>query len=120
MKPAFTFRLLALSGFEPMTEGCAVCGAETADAPVLDVVQGMVHCRKCGAGGEDLPLSQPCLAALRHILHGPDKKLYSFSLQKNDLRLLDRAAEAFAAAQLERSFRTLAYYKSILPREEYL
>ena len=120
VKPAFTFRLLALSGFEPMTEGCAVCGAETADAPVLDVVQGMVHCRKCGAGGEDLPLSQPCLAALRHILHGPDKKLYSFSLQKNDLRLLDRAAEAFAAAQLERSFRTLAYYKSILPREEHL
>lgn len=120
VKPAFTFRLLALAGFEPMTEGCAVCGAETADAPVLDVVQGMVHCRKCGAGGEDLPLSQPCLAALRHILHGPDRKLYSFSLQKNDLRLLDRAAEAFAAAQLERSFRTLAYYKSILPREEHL
>ena len=34
VKPAFTFRLLALAGFEPMTEGCAVCGTETADAPV--------------------------------------------------------------------------------------
>ena len=51
VKPAFTFRLLALAGFEPMIDGCAVCGAETAQSPVLDVVQGVVHCRKCGGPG---------------------------------------------------------------------
>lgn len=119
VKPAFTFRLLALAGFEPMIDGCAVCGAEQAEQPVLDVLQGVVHCRKCGApGGENLPLSGACLTALEHILHGSDRRLYSFSLPPADLRLLDRAAEAFAAAQLERSFRTLTYYKSILPQEE--
>lgn len=32
VKPAFTFRLLALAGFEPMIDGCAVCGAETAQS----------------------------------------------------------------------------------------
>lgn len=94
VKPAFTFRLLALAGFEPMIDGCAVCGAETALSPVLDVVQGVVHCRKCGGpGGESFPLSAACMTALEHILHGPDRKLYSFTLMPEDLRLLDRAAE---------------------------
>ena len=115
VKPAFTFRLLALAGFEPMIDGCAVCGAETAQSPVLDVVQGVVHCRKCGGpGGESFPLSAACMTALEHILHGPDKRLYAFSLPEEELRLLDRAAEAFAATQLERSFRTLGYYKAVL------
>ena len=104
VKPAFTFRLLALAGFEPMADGCAVCGAETPEQPVLDAVHG----------GQDVPLSEAALAALRHILQGPDKKLYAFSLPEDDLKLLDRAAEAFAAAQLERNFRTLGYYKAVL------
>ena len=104
-----------LAGFEPLCDGCAVCGAETARDPVLDTVQGVVHCRECGeGGGEKLPLSAACVTALEHILHGPDRKLYSFTLMPEDLRLLDRAAEGFAAAQLERSFRTLGYYKAIL------
>lgn len=114
VKPAFTFRLLALAGFEPMADGCAVCGAETPEQPVLDVVQGVVHCRKCGHSGQDAPLSEAALAALQHILQGSDKKLYAFSLPEDDLKLLDRAAEAFAAAQLERNFRTLGYYKAVL------
>ena len=115
VKPAFTFRLLALAGFEPMIDGCAVCGAGQAREPVLDVVQGVVHCRKCGGpGGDGLPLSAACMTALEHILHGPDRKLYNFTLRPEDLKLLDRAAEGFAAAQLERSFRTLGYYKAIL------
>lgn len=115
VKPAFTFRLLALAGFEPLCDGCAVCGAETARDPVLDAVQGVVHCRKCsGVGGENFPLSAACVTALEHILHGPSRRLYSFTLGPEDLKLLDRAAEGFAAAQLERSFRTLGYYKAIL------
>ena len=114
VKPAFTFRLLALAGCEPMIDGCAVCGAGQAREPVLDVVQGVVHCRKCGGpGGENFPLSAACMTALEHILHGPDRKLYNFALGPEDLKLLDRAAEGFAAAQLERSFRTLGYYKAI-------
>lgn len=114
VKPAFTFRLLALAGFEPLCDGCAVCGAETAQDPVLDAVQGVVHCRECGeGGGEKLPLSAACVTALEHILHGPSRRLYSFTLGPEDLELLDRAAEGFAAAQLERSFRTLGYYKAI-------
>ena len=79
----------------------------------LSVYPGIAM-RGCGGpGGENFPLSAACMTALEHILHGPDRKLYNFALGPEDLKLLDRAAEGFAAAQLERSFRTLGYYKAI-------
>ena len=42
----------------------------------------------------------------------------SFSLPPEGLRALNHAADAYVSAQLERSFRTLDYYKTILPQEE--
>ena len=81
-------------------------------------MHGIVHCAACKQpGGLSLPLTQGTRAALRHILYCPDKKLYSFTLERPALRQLDHAAEALTAAQLERSFRTLDYYKSIFPTE---
>ena len=61
-----------------------------------------------------LPLTEGGLAALRHVLSADGKRLYSFTLEKSSLQTLDHAGEAFIAAQLERSFRTLDYYKSLL------
>ncbi len=114
VKAAFELRLLALSGFEPLADGCAVCGCPNPEAPMLDVVRGVVHCGKCKEpGGLSLPLTQGALAAMQHILNCPPKRLYSFVLPPQEMTLLGHAAEAFAAAQLERSFRTLNYYKSV-------
>lgn len=113
VKTAFTWRLMALSGFEPLMDGCAVCGREPETA-ALDVVQGVLHCAGCKTGGLSLPLTSGAVSALRRILACEPKRLYSFSLEPTALRQLDHAAEAFVSAQLERSFRTLEYYKSIL------
>jgi DNA repair protein RecO len=110
-KAAFEFRLLSLAGYEPLADGCAVCGREEPLEPVLDPVQGVLRCRACGSGGA--PLCADSLAALRHILYGDPKRLYSFQLGPEALCRLGAAAEAFAAAQLERNFRTLEYYKSL-------
>ena len=114
VKAAFELRLLSLAGFEPLVDGCAVCGAPIPEKPMLDVVKGVVHCGACKEkGGLSLPLTQGALEAMQHIVHGSPKRLYSFTLPPVDLQLLSHAAEAFAAAQLERSFRTLEYYKSV-------
>lgn len=114
VKPAFEMRLMALSGFEPLADSCAVCGRAEPTHPMLDVTQGVVHCAACKQiGGLSLPLSYSALAALRHVLYGNPKRLYSFTLDKLPLHQLDHVSEAFIAAQLERSFRTLDYYKSI-------
>ena len=116
VKAAFQFRLMALAGFEPLAEGCAVCGARDVRAPMLDIFGGFVTCGGCKSPDSRmrLPLTEGGLAALRHVLGADGKRLYSFTLEKSALQALDHAGEAFIAAQLERSFRTLDYYKSLL------
>ncbi|MCB7512787.1 DNA repair protein RecO [bacterium 210917-SL.2.15] len=120
VKAAFELRLLALSGFEPMLESCAVCGTGMPEEPMLDVVQGVLHCRRCaleGRRGLSMPLCFSSLAAMRHVLRCAPKRLYAFSLPPDALRRMEDASEAFAAAQLERGFRTLDFYKRIRIKE---
>ena len=117
VKPAFELKLLALAGYEPLADGCAYCGCVEPEQPFLDVMQGVLRCKSCGAGesGRSLPLCADSLKALRHVIYGDDKRLYSFALGQDALRRFSRAAEAFLAAQLERTFRTLDFYNSLQP-----
>ena len=115
VKPAFEMKLLCLAGYEPLADSCAYCGRSDPEEPLLDVVQGVLRCRGCGAkeSGQSMPLCPDSLAALRHIVYGDPKHLYSFHLTGPALERLSAAAEAFTAAQLERGFRTLDFYKRL-------
>ena len=107
VKAAFQFRLMALAGFEPLAEGCAVCGARDVRAPMLDIFGGFVTCGGCKSPDSRmrLPLTEGGLAALRHVLGADGKRLYSFTLEKSALQTLDHAGEAFIAAQDRKSTR---------------
>lgn len=111
-RAAFELRLMCLAGYEPLADGCAVCGLPEPESPVLDAAEGVVRCARCGGPG-GTPLCADSLAALRHILYGDPRRLYSFTLGDAALRRLAAAAEAFVSAQLDRSFRTLDFYKSV-------
>lgn len=113
VKPAFELRLLSLAGYEPLAGACAVCGRTEPEPPVLDPIQGVLRCKDCG-GRVGRPLCQDSLAALRRIVYGDPKRLYSFRLGPEALARLSDAAEAFVFAQLERGFRTLDFYKSLM------
>lgn len=119
-KAAFEFKLLCLAGYEPLADGCAYCGKPEPEQPLLDVVQGVLRCRACGVKESALsqPLCPDSLAALRHIVYGNPKRLYAFTLGTDAQRRLSNAAEAFTAAQLERGFRTLDFYKSLQATEK--
>ena len=118
-KAAFELKLMCLAGYEPLVDGCAYCGCPDPEQPLLDVVQGVLRCRTCGVkeSALSMPLCESSLAALRHIVYGDPKRLYSFTLGADALRRLSAAAEAFSAAQLERGFKTLDFYKSLQPVE---
>ena len=120
VKAAFELKLLSITGYEPLLEGCAVCGAQSPQAPRLHLSQGVLHCAGCrGLMGEgvSMPLSPAALAAARHIVGGEAKKLFSFQLSPEALTLLARASEAFLMTQQERGFRTLDYYKQLTDKE---
>ncbi len=117
VKAAFELKLLCLAGYEPLVDACAYCGSPDPEQPLMDVVQGVLRCRQCGVkeSALSMPLCRDSLLALRHIVYGAPKRLYSFTLGEDALRRLSAAAEGFAAAQLERGFKTLDFYKSLQP-----
>lgn len=116
IKATFELRLLCAAGYAPLTDECGVCGAQLPDNPCLNLSEGVLHCAACrdGAGeGISMPLSPGALAALRYILRCDSRRLFSFQLEGDGLRLLGDAAEAFLLTQLERGFKTLDFYKQI-------
>jgi DNA repair protein RecO (recombination protein O) len=117
VKAAFEVKLLSLAGYEPLIDSCAYCGNPVPESPLLDVVQGVLRCRKCGVqeSGLSMPLCSDSLAALRYVIYGNPKKLYSFELSGEALQKFSSVAETFVATQLERGFRSLDFYKSLQP-----
>lgn len=113
VRAAFELRLLALSGYEPLLDDCAMCGRTDPVEPVFDAAQGVVLCKTCAGPAGGLPLDAGALAAMRHIVGAPSKRLLSFTLEPASLARLSVACETFAAVQLDRRFRTLDFYKSI-------
>lgn len=113
VKAAFELKLLCLAGYEPLADGCAVCGNPEPLEPLLDVRQGLLRCGGCGGRGNAFPLCGESLKALRYIVYGDPKRLYSFALSGEALSRLSVASEAFVTAQLERNFRTLDFYRSL-------
>lgn len=116
VKAVFELRLLCLTGYEPLLDACAVCGAPEPLRARLHLSQGVLCCAACRerlGGGVSMPLSPGALAAARYIVSGPPKKLFSFALAEESLRRLGQATEAFLMTQQERGFRTLDYYKQL-------
>lgn len=115
VKAAFELRAVSLAGFEPLLDACAICGREP-ETPRLNLTQGILHCADCGeeAGeGISMPLGPQVLAAMRHIVTCPGKKLLSFRLEGPALEQLGDVCEAYLLTQLERGFRTLDFYKQL-------
>lgn len=116
VKAAFEWRSMALAGYEPQIERCGVCFREQPQGPHIHLGEGTIHCAACRnklGEGVSMPLNMAALAALRHIVWGPRKRLLSFRLGEEGLRLLSDASEAYLMTRLERGFRTLDFYKKI-------
>jgi len=115
VKAAYELKLLALSGYEPLVSGCAVCGRSAPEEPLFDAREGVVLCRKCAgaAAWNMLRLDAGSLAAMRHVLGVDQKRMLAFVLRGDTARRFTHACEDFARVQLERDFRTLSFYKSL-------
>lgn len=120
VKAAFEWRAMALAGYEPQIDRCAVCGKEDPEEPRVHLGEGLLCCAACREGlseGVSMPLTPAALAALRHIVWSGPKRFLSFRLDGAGLRLLGDASEAYLLTRLERGFRTLDFYKSLAPMD---
>lgn len=114
IKAVFELRCACLAGYMPELSGCR-CGSET---PVLfDLSAGSFVCQRCknaGSGNIRMPVTAGVFGAMRYICLCDAKKLFSFDLGQENMRLLEQISEAYLTTQLERGFSTLDFYKSLL------
>lgn len=116
VKAAFELKALCLAGYEPLLDGCAVCGCEPPEEPRFHLKEGVLHCARCRSQvgeGISMPLNGQALAAMEHIVHGDPKRLFSFRAEGEGLAQLADLTEAYLHTQLERGFHTLDFYKQM-------
>lgn len=114
VKAAFELRLMALSGYYPVLEGCASCGES--GTRWFCFLEGGLICESCRGElkpGEGRELSQGTLDAMRHILTCPPKRLFSFTLPEKQMKELGEVTERYLICQLDQSFYALDFYKRL-------
>lgn len=116
VKAAYELRALCLAGYEPLLDGCAVCGAELPEDARFHLREGVLHCAKCRGelgDGISMPLNPMALKAMVHIAYGDPKHLFTFHIDQVGLKQLGDLTEAYLHTQLERGFSTLDFYKQM-------
>ena len=114
VKAAFELRIACIAGYLPDLGGCHLCGNLQPDR--FDISEGRLECSHCrdSSSGIRMPVYPGTLEAMRYLVGCQAKKLFSFSLGKENLIQLSQITEAYLTTQLERGFSTLDFYKSLL------
>lgn len=115
IRTGFDLKCMALAGYAPLLDGCAVCGAAEPVEPMLNLAEGVLHCRRCSdeVGPGSARLTAGMLEAIRHVIYGNPKRIFSFTLPPEELARLAKLASGYLTTQLERGFKTLDFYLSI-------
>ena len=114
IKAAFELRSACIAGYMPDLYGCHRCGAANPDR--FDISQGLLECSACRdpySDGIRMPITPGMLDAMRYICGCELKWLLSFRSGPETLESLAYLTESYLATQLERSFSTLDFYKSL-------
>lgn len=113
IKAVVELRMLALAGYMPALTACHVCGRTEDDTMWLSPIAGNLTCSACRPPAGSIALPPNLLAAMRHIVYAPADKVFAFTMPEASLAALADAAERFLLAQLQRDFKTLAFYHSL-------
>lgn len=126
IKAAFEIRTASIIGFMPDVLSCATCGEKLGNF-YFKIMAGSLCCYSCQQKAilehaePDAPeqnqavciLTEGAKIALGYCIYSPIEKIFSFRISDEDMALFSRAAEDYLLNQLERSFKTLDFYKEV-------
>lgn len=126
IKSSFEIRAMSIIGFMPEVLSCRECG-ETSGDFFFDIMGGNIRCYKCKEKAErqrsDILddgtrevvsiLSEGAKTALAYLVHSPIERIFAFNISDADMEILSRATEKYITNQLERSFKSLEFYKEV-------
>lgn len=118
IKAVFELYISVLLGFSPDLRACTVCANYEHEKMFFDYDEACIICGDCidsydMPGNDIFPLSQEVLYAMRYIVYSPADKIYKLTLNEQDLKVLSGITEKFLLKQLDRSFKSLDYYRSV-------
>jgi DNA repair protein RecO (recombination protein O) len=126
IKAAFEIRALSIIGFMPEVLYCTDCRCREGEF-FFDILGGFIQCYECHNKAERehrytpddgvrhivAILSEGAKIALGYLIHSPIERIFAFNISDDDMRLLGRATEEYLVNQLERSFKSLEFYKEV-------
>ncbi|MBQ9069837.1 MAG: DNA repair protein RecO [Clostridia bacterium] len=126
IKAAFEIRATSIIGFMPEVLTCRDCDATHGDF-FFDIMGGNIQCAACRKKAQlthmDIAddghrsivtiLSEGAKIALGYLVHSPIERIFAFGISDEDMSILERATEEYIVNQLERSFKSLEFYKEV-------
>ena len=126
IKAVFEIRAASILGFMPNVLGCHRCEEREGDF-FFDIMGGNIQCYSCHTKAvrerANIPdegerrvvtiLSEGAKIALGYCIHSPLERIFAFNITDEDMALLERATEEYLTNQLERSFKSLEFYKEV-------
>lgn len=127
IKSAFEIRAVSILGFMPNVLSCHNCNEKNGDF-FFDIMGGIMECRACHEKRERgriehsdpheahilCILSEGAKTALGYCIYAPVERVFAFNVSDEDMRLLAKATEEYLLNHLERGFKSLDFYKSIV------
>ena len=129
IRAAFQLRIVSEIGMSPDVYTCSKCGCENSLSGYLDLVDGVIVCDECRKNyfaveensfterGLQKPIalfSRAVLDAVKYIVTSDVKRFLSFNLEGDEWKLFYDLSEKFLLNQLERSFYSLEFYKTLM------
>ena len=126
IKAAFEIRAASIIGFMPDVLACSMCGEKLGNF-YFKIMDGSITCYSCQQkaisehdeyGTNEFNqtvclLTEGAKIALGFCIHSPLEKIFSFRISDEDMQIFSRAAEEYLINQLERSFKSLDFYKEV-------
>ena len=115
----FELRLMADAGYMPDVLGCRKCGSFEPEELFFCIRDGGFFCADCFAeedytSVEYMKVTLPVLSAVRHIVLADFDRLFNFRVSEKVQSALTAFSEAYITAHLEKHFKTLDFYKSLI------
>ena len=130
VRASFQLRIVAEIGMAPDVYSCSLCNNEDFNSGYLDLIDGVIVCDKCRGKADFIPEENPfterglqkpialindkITEAVKYVVNSNIKKFLSFSLEGENKYILYDLSEKFLINQLERSFYSLEFYKSLM------
>lgn len=113
IKSVFELRAICLGGYMPSVLACDSCGTYETENMFFDTLEGKIYCENCGKSGA-IFVPKNVIKAVRFICLTESNRIFSFTLDDNNLKLLNDITEKYMLTCVNRNLSALDFYKGLL------